>query len=174
MDFRKQDWKKCVGQVFEIYRRKGPGFVKVGDQVGLYYPRNKNWIGCAGQPCGQAGCPGQPTNKFGFHTKCKWNSCQGEVFRIFVKGKKMGATVNSDDDVALYYPSTRRWCLGFSQTSVHFSTAPRQLKELYASMNIHSMSSLTHSTYSIIIFIFHVTHCTPHLVKFYILLCLIL
>ena len=33
------DYHKCVGLVFQIYRAAGAGQVKIGDDVGFYYPK---------------------------------------------------------------------------------------------------------------------------------------
>ena len=38
MYFDYSDWSQCRGEVFRIYRSAGPGSIRVGDYVGLYYP----------------------------------------------------------------------------------------------------------------------------------------
>ena len=114
----RNDWKRCTGEVFIIYRALGPGAVQVDDMVGLYYPHESgNWLGCAAHECGKYTCPGQPNNLYGFSQRSSWNSCSGEVFRIYVKGKKKGAIINSNDEISLYYMRERAWVSqGFHQT----------------------------------------------------------
>ncbi len=114
----KNDWNRCTGEVFRIYRKSGRGAVRVHDLVGLYYPRESGrWLGCAGNKCGKAPCPGQPTRHYGFNHRNKWNGCWGEVFRIYAKGKKRHAVVNSDDEISLYYVRGKAWVSqGFHQT----------------------------------------------------------
>ena len=61
------DWNTCWGEVFEIYRARRPSKVQVGDLVGLHYPRqNGTWLGCAGNKCAKATCPGFPSTSDGF------------------------------------------------------------------------------------------------------------
>ena len=55
------DWKTCYGEVFQIYRRSGPGPVSAGDEVGLYYPDESKWLGCSADNCGHSTCPGTPS-----------------------------------------------------------------------------------------------------------------
>ncbi len=114
----RNDWYRCTGEVFRIYRALGPGAVRVHDMVGLYYPRESGkWLGCNAPKCGKYTCPGQPTNRYGFSQRHRWNRCWGEVFRIYAKGKKRRAVVNSDDEIALYYVRGRAWVSqGFHQT----------------------------------------------------------
>ena len=98
------DWNKCMGQVFEIYHMCGPGEIKVGEAVGIYYPKEKNWFGCAGANCGKAGCPGKQSAQYGFENLGKWLGCWGEVFEIYARGKNPGEPITAHDDVILYYP----------------------------------------------------------------------
>ena len=104
------DWTGgCWGEVFEIYRARGPGKVQVGDLVGLHYPRQHGtWLGCAGSKCGKASCPGSPSTTHGFAASENWYRCWGEVFKIYVKGKTSGP-VRSDDDISLYYLQNQNW-----------------------------------------------------------------
>ncbi len=103
------DWNRCWGEVYKIYRASGRGIVRVNDFVGLYFPRSKQWLSCGGNKCNKQGCPGHPNIHYGFSHRSKWNNCVGEVFRIYVKGKSNGAVVNSDDDISLYYARQRVW-----------------------------------------------------------------
>ena len=60
-----KDWDSCWGEVFQIYRQSGPGTVKVGDVVGIYYPREQKWFGLG---VAKADCPGNPTMQHGFES----------------------------------------------------------------------------------------------------------
>ena len=116
MQMTGNDWTNCWGEVFRIYRADGPGEIHVGDLVGLYYPRQGGtWIGCAGSTCAKASCPGYPSTTHGFATQDNWYRCWGEVFRIYAKNKGLGATINSDDDVAFFYIQEQLWmALGYN------------------------------------------------------------
>ena len=103
------DWNRCRGEVFRIYRALGPGAVRVGDLVGLYYPRGGRWLGCAGINCAKATCPGYPTTAYGFVSPEHWYRCWGEVFKIYARGKGSGAVINAQDDIALYYLQQGLW-----------------------------------------------------------------
>ena len=119
MDMSGNDWSRCWGQVFEIYRHKGPGVVRSGDLVGLHYPRERGkWLNCAGghHLCGKAPCPGRPTMRHGFKGSGQWHSCWQEVFRIFAKGKSIGTPIQPQDDVSLLLPRMKSWV---SQCSGH-------------------------------------------------------
>ena len=35
------DYHKCVGEVFQVYFAAGAGQVKIGDDVGFYYPKSR-------------------------------------------------------------------------------------------------------------------------------------
>ena len=50
----------------------------------------------------------------GFEHLYKWFLCGGEVFQIFAYGKKIGAPLDNQDAVILYYPA--------GGTYVHFPT----------------------------------------------------
>lgn len=104
------DWTNCWGEVFEIYRKEGPGDVKSGDTVGFYYPRQGGtWLGCGGSNCAKANCPGYPTTHDGFRDQASWHNCWGEVFKIFARGKPTGSIINSQDEIAIYYLRDNLW-----------------------------------------------------------------
>ena len=104
------DWINCYGEVFQIYRASGPGRVRVGDLVGLYYPHQAgHWLGCPYEDCYKATCPGIPTITYGFASQDHWFRCFGEVFRIYANGKGNGAVINSGDDIMLYYVQGDTW-----------------------------------------------------------------
>ena len=109
MDMAGNDWTRCWGEVFQIYRKNGPGDIRSGDLVGLHYPRKTGkWLGCAGF-CGKAGCPGTPNPVTGFSSSSKWHSCWGEVFRIYARNKYSEEPINTNDDVALFYQRGKQW-----------------------------------------------------------------
>ena len=110
MQMTGSDWTNCWGEVFRIYRAAGPGPVRAGDVVGIYYPReNGKWLGCAGSTCLKATCPGNPSTAHGFQTCDRWFKCWGEVFKIYAKRKGINAVINSDDDISLFYPNQQLW-----------------------------------------------------------------
>lgn len=118
------DWKNCYGEVFEINRRAGSGVVKVGEDIALYYPREPGkWLGCAGKRCGKATCPGRHSCTSGFASPSKWNQCWGEVFKIYVRGKRIGAPVRSNDHIMLYFPRHRNW-IGVPSAYADHRTCP--------------------------------------------------
>lgn len=104
-----RDWHNCWGEVFRIYRALGGGHVRVGDPVGLYFPKQRRWFGCWGNPCGKATCPGSPTHARGFASLVQWFHCAGEVFLIYANGKRQGQVIRSGDDIMLYYVRGRNW-----------------------------------------------------------------
>ena len=106
------DWDTCYGEVFQIYRASGPGRVRVGDLVGLYYPNLPGkWFGCPGigRGCVKTICPGHPTIAHGFAAQDNWYRCWGEVFRIYTNGKRNGDVINSGDDIMFYYIQEGNW-----------------------------------------------------------------
>ena len=116
MFITKDAWKKCWGEVFQIYRNrgirtKGPGYaLKVGDTVGIYYPRGKKWFSCVGRFCtATATCPGKPTDMYGFNSQALWKRCWGEVFEIYARGKKRGSYISPNDTIMLYYPRDKKY-----------------------------------------------------------------
>ena len=110
MQLSGNDWTRCWGEVFRIYRASGPGQVSVGDLVGVYYPREAgHWLGCSGNTCPKSSCPGQNTTAHGFASEEHWYTCCSEVFKIYASGKANGAAINSGDDIMLYSLDLGRW-----------------------------------------------------------------
>ena len=104
------EWNNCWGEVFRIYRFSGPGQVRAGEVIAINYPREAGrWFGCAGTYCGKASCPGTPTFAYGMQTHEKWFQCWGEVFKIYARGKALGAPLYSHDDIMLYYLQQGKW-----------------------------------------------------------------
>ena len=118
------DWTNCWGEVFQIYRASGPGTVKVGDVVGVYYPRQPGkWLGCSPSNCALATCPGTPTTTYGFQNSEKWLRCYGETFKIYARGKSLGSAITAHDAVMLFYIQGQKW-VGLDTTYVGHRTCP--------------------------------------------------
>ena len=104
------DWERCSGEVFRIYRKEGPGPVRVGDTVGIYYTPRGRWFGCSGPFCqARAGCPGIPTQSHGFNNPHLWLRCSGEVFEIYARGKSVGSLISPHDTVMLRFVRDNKW-----------------------------------------------------------------
>ena len=104
MYFEQQDYRRCVGEVFQIYRAAGPGQVKTGDKVGFYFPYKRKWLRAAGgQQTDLIGCPGVPAN-----SRHRLNTrCSGEVFQIYRAAGP--GQVKVGDKVGFYFPYKRKW-----------------------------------------------------------------
>lgn len=103
------DWG-CRGEVFQIYRLRGWGAVRVGDIIGLHYPHEHGkWFSCYGGQGRKATCPASPSTTYGFQYEDLWFRCWGEVFRIYARGKNYGDLITSHDHVMLYYIQPARW-----------------------------------------------------------------
>lgn len=93
---------RCWGEVFTIYSRHARGRpIKVGDQVGLYFNRQRKWFGCSHRYCGKYTCPGNPSHHYGFQHPTKWRHCGGEIFKIYAMGKCNGHTISHKDAIML-------------------------------------------------------------------------
>ena len=113
-----QDWTRCWGQVFQIYRQKGPGNVVVGDVVGLHYPQEHGqWLSLAEGYGYKKSCPGHPNLSSGFATHYTWFQCWGEVFKIFARGydgkvKDLGEVIREHDIIMLCFINQHKF-VGF-------------------------------------------------------------
>ena len=118
------DLTNCWGEVFQIYRKDGPGFVRVGDIVGFHYPRQSgNWLSlweCNGRTLP---CPGTPTSANGFSSDNAWFQCWGEVFRIYARGKSNGEVITSNDNVFIYHIAYNQF-LSFVEGTPKCATCP--------------------------------------------------
>ena len=89
---------------FVVYRRKGPGNVVVGDVIALHFPKESGkWfsmLGCKGH---LSACPGAPSTDNGMSTEDSWDDCNGEVFRIYARNRKLGEAIVANDNIKLYY-----------------------------------------------------------------------
>ena len=122
------DGYNCSCQVFQIYHICGPGEITVGDAIGIYYPKEQKWFGCATgilKNCKKGICPGQPATQYGFENLEKWFSCSGEVFVIYARGKSLGEPITAHDNVMLYYISGEDYVrLGSQQAPADRSSCP--------------------------------------------------
>ena len=107
--FEGSDWQRCWGEVFKIYRKDGAGQMKVGDYVGLFYPRENVWFSMWGNFGHKLPCPGPPNTQFGFASRTNWGKCAGEALQIFAKGKRLGQTITDQDTIAFHYPHGRTY-----------------------------------------------------------------
>ena len=105
-------WNRCFGEVFRIYRQAGVGPIRVGNVVGLYFPRQGAWFSMVGGKGHYGRCPGVPTKDYGFANWRLWCQCFGEVFRIYARGKSNGAVITNHDHIMLYYMHAKKW-VGF-------------------------------------------------------------
>jgi len=117
------DWTNCWGEVFQIWRAVGSGSIEVGDVVGLYYPRQSKWFSTSSGEGTVQPCPGTPTYTHGFANDKLWFSCLGEAFKIYARGKSLGATIKDHDDILLYNIHDRKW-VSLGMNSVSIETCP--------------------------------------------------
>ena len=107
--FDKSDWVDYSAQSFQIYRMNGKGNVRVGEVIAIYYPYNRNWITSNTQYLVGDNCPGNPSEAHGMADAKKWESCPGNVFKIYAKGKSVGDDILRGDDIALYIIRDSKW-----------------------------------------------------------------
>ena len=111
-DFDGTNKNKCWGEVFKLYRAAGPGYIHVGDFVGLYIPRVLQWFSLFQNYGHKGSCPGIPSLHTGFQSAAFWQKCAAEVFQIYAKGKPNGAIITDQDTLMFYVP--------FAHTFVQF------------------------------------------------------
>ena len=107
--FDSSDIHRCSSLLFRIYRQRGRGALRNGDIVSLYNLKGQQWLGCLQKHCTISSCPGRVNNVYGFQDQKKWFRCYGEVFRIYARGRKIGAYIMSHDQVALYHLQGGSW-----------------------------------------------------------------
>ena len=102
--FNPWDYKRCSGEVFRIYRAAGSGDVKVGDEVGFFFPIKRRWMSASGaQQLKLNACPGVPRG-----SSHRLNTgCWGEVFKIYARGRRVGQPIYQSDRVMIYYPQSK-------------------------------------------------------------------
>ena len=124
------DWDNCWGEVFKIYRFLGPGDVRVGDIVGIYYPREDGlWLGCAADDCVKANCPGTPDTQYGMSDDEKWFTCWGEVYKIYAHQKSEGDAIEDRDHVTIYYLQGNDWIGLVNDEPADHRTCPGTTRE---------------------------------------------
>ena len=120
---RGNEWNSCSKNVFQIFRAKGHGDVRVGDLAGLYLTRESGkWFGCHATTCTKNTCPGTASYEQGFNSPELWYRCYGQVFKIYAHEKQLGDTVNDQDDIMLFYLQALNWIGAYS--SNHHRTCP--------------------------------------------------
>ena len=70
MIFTGADWNTCWGEVYQIYRPLGPGSIRSGDFVGLYYVRTGHWFSLYGNRAHMDPCPGSQNQRTGEVIRC--------------------------------------------------------------------------------------------------------
>jgi len=90
----------CGGEEFQII---GEGTthnpIKSGQRIRLRYLHKHNaWMGCSSNNrCDKSTCPGTTVQGSNFDT------CGGEIFRIYARGRKNEEVIYNGDVVMLYY-----------------------------------------------------------------------
>lgn len=132
----------CAAEVFNIYSQRAHGQpIKVGDKVGLYYPKDGKWFGCWQRCCGKYPCPGRPTYAYGFQHPLKWHHCGGETFQIFAYGKNNGEAIAHKDAIML--------CYGAKWVSVRRGTSDKSTCPGHAPPNIRKYDQCTGEAFEI-------------------------
>ena len=95
-------FERCAGEVFQIIGKDTTSQsrqIKSGQRIRLRYINEHNtWIGCPfNNKCDKRTCPGTNIQASNF------NTCFGEIFIIFARGKNNGQTIHNGDVVMLYY-----------------------------------------------------------------------
>ena len=96
------DWDNCQGEVFTIWRLVGQilGDILVGDKVSLD-PTVYTWLSCEGS------CHTEPQACMYIGYVFKFTA----VWTIYAKGKAVGETITSGDDIALRFDN-QEWLSG--------------------------------------------------------------
>ena len=120
---RGNEWNSCSQNAFQIFRAKGHGDVRVGDLVSLYLTRESGkWFGCSATLCTKNSCPGTASYEQGFNSPELWYRCYGSVFKIYAHEKRLGDTINDQDDIMLFYLQALNWIGAYN--SNHHRTCP--------------------------------------------------
>ena len=116
----------CRGEAFKMYRALGPGEIRTGDFVGLYYPEEGNWFAVTNGVGQKSSCPGAPTMNDGFSSYGKWVECGDSAFQVYAKGKVTGEKITDKDILAFYHPGlTEKTYVEFLSNSIGTSTCLR-------------------------------------------------
>ena len=79
MIFTGADWNTCWGEVYQIYRPLGPGSIRSGDFVGLYYVRTGHWFSLHQNIARTLPCPGSVNPATGEVIRCYKQWCNTEI-----------------------------------------------------------------------------------------------
>ena len=97
------DFNNCGGEKFQIIGEGATqNAIKSGQRIRLrFLGAEKGWLGCPTKThCDRRPCPGTTAQASDF------SRCEGEIFRIFARGKENGQVIHDGDLVMLYYPVT--------------------------------------------------------------------
>ena len=131
----RDDWTDCRDETFRIYRMGGryrSDIIQCGSYVALYQGFTVSsgaWLGCANTRCSIGTCPGLPSigignGIVGIHNKV-FQTCWGEVFIIYARGKTLGEPITENDYIMLYYPRDQNYVsLWPNQPYAHHETCP--------------------------------------------------
>ena len=92
----------CFGEIFRIYKRRGSGLIRVGDEVGIYYIHTGKWVSAWDRDGGLSGCPKLPSHRRGMNVPL--GRCKGELFKVYALGKSKGMPLEDKDTILLNYP----------------------------------------------------------------------
>jgi hypothetical protein len=92
------------------------GAIRHGDTVAFKTYTRHHWLSCGRSYCSWSGCPRM------YMAGNDWNSCGGEVFRIYRAGGH--GTVRVGDLVGIYYPQQRGHWMGCSGNECRKSLCP--------------------------------------------------
>ena len=90
----------CTGEGFQIIG-EGGGSIKSGQRVRFRFVREGNtWLGCPLNYCDKRLCPGEINSV----RARNFDTCWGEVFRIYACGRNNGHRIQNGDLVMIYFP----------------------------------------------------------------------
>ena len=112
----------CYGEIFRIYKRRGSGTIRIGDEVGLYYIHTKQWLSAWDNDGGVSSCPGAPSPTLGMNTY-SWR-CGGEIFRVYALGKSVGEALEDKDTIMLNYKYEFNKWFSLWDGTAHKATCP--------------------------------------------------
>ena len=91
----------CGAARFKMYKAVGSGYIRAGDFVALQYPYkgSSTWFSLKNN-VGQISTCIVPSS-----SGClKWAQCHTALFRVYARGKRIGAAIANNDIIALYHP----------------------------------------------------------------------
>ena len=97
-----KNFEVCGGEGFQILD-EGGGSIKSGQRVRFRYVNGGNlWLGCPrNNQCGKRSCPGTISST----SARNLNTCWGERFVIYARGRHNGEDLQNQDIVVIYFPA---------------------------------------------------------------------